>query len=139
MSSSGISSVSSGQGPGASGSLEQLKQTREAALSGAGQALGESEDDLKKDLASGKSLADIAKDKGVSTDDLQKSMEDAVKKANPSMSDDQAGRITQKMISGHHHHHHAAAAPAPAPTPAPDTSTTDAPPPPPGSIISVKV
>jgi hypothetical protein len=130
MSASGISSV--GSSPVSSDQREQFQKTREAALDGAAQALGESPDDLKKDLASGKSLSDIAQAKGVSTDDLQKSMEAAVKEANPSVSADQAAKITQKMISGHHHHMHAKP-----PTPPTDPSTTD-PTLPADSTISIK-
>ena len=134
MSSSGISSVGS-QGQVSSTQREQFQQTREAAMSAAADALNESPDQLKQELSSGKSLSDIAAEKGVSTDDLQKSMEAAVKQANPNLSDDQAASITQKMISGHHHHHHAHAQQPPATTD--PTSTTD-PNLPPDSTISVK-
>jgi hypothetical protein len=117
MSSSGISSLSSNQGQVSSAQREQFQKTREAALSAAADALNESPDDLKKDLASGKSLGDLAAEKGVSTDDLQAKIEQAVKQANPNASDDQTAKIAQRMISGHHHHHQQAPA-----SPAPDQS-----------------
>jgi hypothetical protein len=129
MSSSGISSLTGSQV--SSAQREQFQKTREAAMSAAADALNESPDDLKKDLASGKSLADIAAAKGVSTDDLQNAIESAVKQANPSASDDQATKIAQRMISGHHHHHQAAPAGA-------EPSSGDGQPLPPDSTISVK-
>jgi hypothetical protein len=132
MSSSGISSLGSNQGQVSSAQREQMQKTREAALSAAADALNESPDELKKEMASGKSLGDIAAEKGVSTDDLQSKIEAAVKEANPNASDDQAAKITQRMISGHHHHHQQAAASPTADQPADGSA------PPPDSTISVK-
>jgi hypothetical protein len=130
MSSSGIPSVSSKQGQVSSAQREQFQKTREAALSAAADLLGESPDDLKQALASGKSLADLAAEKGLSADDLQKAVQSAVKQANPNASEDQAAQIAQRMIAGHHHHHQHAQGQAPAPGGDPSL--------PPDSTFSVK-
>lgn len=111
---------------------EQFQATREATLSAAADLFQESPDALKSELQSGKSLSDIAQEKGVSADDLQKSIESAVKSANPNASDTQVSQIAQKAISGHHHHHHAQ---PPQPAAATDPTQNQLPP---DSTISIK-
>jgi hypothetical protein len=131
MSSSGISSVSSGLGPISEAQREQVKKMREAAFSAVSELFQESPDDLKKELASGKSLGDLAAEKGFSSDDLLEAIQSAVKEANPSASDDQVAEIAQRMISAHPHRR----------PPRPDDQRSDqqGPPPlPPDCTVSIK-
>ena len=111
---------------------ELFAKTREATLDAAADLFKEDPDQLKSELASGKSLTDIASEKGVSSADLMKSIESAIKDVNPNASDDQIARIAQRAVSGHHHHGHHQAAPVGSA----DAAAPAAPPP--GSTISVK-
>ena len=96
-----------------------------AAMDAAASALGLQPKDLFAALQSGQSLADIAKSKGVSQDQLVSAMSTAITKANPSISADQANQIAQRLAtqvpgqdgtgqsaaatsgtSGTHHGHH---------------------------------
>ena len=97
-----------------------------AAMDAAAKSLGMEPSDLLKALKGGQSLADLAKTKGVSQDDLVKAMASAIGQANPSLSTDQATQIATRMATrvpgqaegatgagtanvgaahGHHHHH----------------------------------
>jgi hypothetical protein len=103
---------------------ELFARTREATLEAAADLFKESPDELKNDLASGKSLADMAGEKGVSSDDLMKAIKSAIKDVNPNASDDQISRLADRAVSGHHHHgHHHATASGDATAPLPPDST----------------
>jgi uncharacterized protein YidB (DUF937 family) len=113
---------------------QSLHQRSHPAMDAAAKALGMSTSDLRTAMQSGKSLADIAKSKGVSVDTLTQAMATAIQGANPNISADQATKIATAMAnrtrpaaapdtdptqaaaatatdgtaatSGHHHHHH---------------------------------
>jgi hypothetical protein len=127
-------SISSSGGPGqiSPAQLEQFQKTRKAGLDAAADTLGESVDDLQSELASGKSLTDIAGDHGVSPDRLLDAVKQAVKSSDGNLSDNQVDNIAKRVVSGHHHHH--GARPPEATPPATDDGGTL----PPNSTISVK-
>jgi lambda repressor-like predicted transcriptional regulator len=104
-----------------------------AAMDAAAKVLGLQPADLLRALKDGQSLADLAKSKGVSQDDLVKAMASAIGQANTNLSADQATQIATRMATGvpahavtgasgsgasnvessnvgaargHHHHHH---------------------------------
>lgn len=89
-------------------------------MSNTAQLLGLSTDELQKDQQSGTTLADLASQKGISKDDLVKSIT-ADLKANapqgaPALSDAQLTQMATSIADGkrphgggHHHHHHVAA------------------------------
>ena len=130
MNSHAIPPSSSGSDQIAEAQREQLQKTRDAAVDAAAAALGVSPDVLRQDLASGKSLSDVAAQRGVSPDKVLDAVKSAVKATGSNLSDDQVGQISQRLVAGHHRHHGGHPAEA-APPPADPTL-------PPGSTISVK-
>jgi hypothetical protein len=113
---------------------DKMQQMREDVLSAVASQLGESEADLQKALAGGKSLTDLAKAKGVSKDSLQSTIAGVVQKDMPNASAAQVSNVTNRIMhaGGHHHGHHAhsatdtaAATPATAATGATTGSTVD--------------
>lgn len=78
------------------------------AMDAAAQKLGMSDDDLRSALQSGSSLADVASQKGVSTDDLVSTMADSLKGAQlpdgVSATDAATKMVNRK--GGHHGHGH---------------------------------
>jgi len=84
----------------------QLTQARQDALAAAAKELGMSSTDLRSELASGESLTDIANSKGVSPQDLQSTMEAAMKKDLPNASASQLSTMTSRMMAHHGHHAH---------------------------------
>lgn len=135
MGSSGISSLTSGAGQYSEVQRDQFKKTKEAGLDAAADALGESPDDLQDELQGGKSLADVAKDHGVSPDSVLDAVKQAVKSSDANLSDDQVNNISNRIVSGPHGHHHHGGGHAPEATPptSPDDTTL-----PEDSTISVK-
>jgi hypothetical protein len=98
-----------------------------AAMQAAAQTLGLSDDDLKTQLQSGKSLADVAQTQCVSTDDLESAMTSAIgssSSTSASSSTSSTSTLVANLVNrkggghGGHHHHHAPAATDP-------TSSTD--------------
>src|SRR5581483_8224900 len=83
--------------------LERMKAMREDVLSAVSQKLGVSEDQLKSELAGGKSLTDVASAAGLSADDLKSTIASVVKQDMPNASDAQVANITQRMTQGHGH------------------------------------
>jgi hypothetical protein len=97
-----------------------------AAMDAAASALGMQPQDLFSALRSGQSLADLAKSKGLSQDQLVSAMSSAITEANPQISSDQATQIATRIATrvpgqdggpssarggvsgagGHHGHHH---------------------------------
>jgi hypothetical protein len=63
-------------------------------------------------LKSGQSLADVAKAKGMSTDDLISTIKQGLTSNGAQLTDDQATQIATRIANhkggGHHHHHHGA-------------------------------
>jgi hypothetical protein len=129
-----VNSIGGGSGAvSGSAAQEKMKQTQEDVLAAVASELGETEADLQKGLASGKSLTDLAAAKGISQDDLKSTIAGVVQKDMPNASPDQVANITNRMAQvhggGHHHGHHAHAADAstavtPAATPDPATGST---------------
>lgn len=96
----GGQSIPTQQVQGATGHGHGHHGMRKAGMDAAAQALGVSSDDLRAALGSGKTLASLAQAKGLSTDALTSAISDALKKANPSLSNDRAALIAQRMING---------------------------------------
>jgi uncharacterized protein YidB (DUF937 family) len=109
------------------GTIQQTQYPRHpmaAAMSAAAQLLGMAPSDVRSALEGGQTLADLAKSKGISQDDLVKAMASAIQQARPGLSTDQATQIATQIAtrvpgaganSGqptagterpHHHHHH---------------------------------
>ena len=109
------------------GNVQQTQSPRHpmsAAMSAAAQLLDMAPSDVRSALEGGQSLADLAKSKGMSQDDLIKAMASAIQQARPGLSTDQATQIATQIAtrvpgagpnSGqstagterpHHHHHH---------------------------------
>jgi hypothetical protein len=109
-----INPMGSGAGQVADAQREQLAKTRQAALGAAASLFDMSPGELQAELGSGKSLSDVAADKGVSQDDLRKTIQAAVAQVNPNASDNQIANLVQRAASGHHHGHHHHQAPPPA-------------------------
>jgi len=95
-----------------------------AAMDAAATALGMSPSDLMQAVRGGQSLADVAKSKGMSQDDLVAAIATAIGKQNTNLSADQATQIATRIataapgqggspgtagvgIGGHHRHGHA--------------------------------
>jgi uncharacterized protein YidB (DUF937 family) len=70
-----------------------------AAMDAAAKALGMSTTDLMSSLQSGQSLASIAKTKGVSQDDLVKTMATALQGADSNLTADQATQLATQMAT----------------------------------------
>jgi hypothetical protein len=129
-----VNAIGGGSGSvSGSAAQEKMKQTQEDVLAAVAKELGETEADLQKGLASGKSLTDLAAAKGISQDDLKSTIAGVVQKDMPNASPDQVANITNRMAQvhggGHHHGHHAPAvdastAVAPVTTPDPATGST---------------
>jgi hypothetical protein len=132
MDARGISSSSPGPGQISEGQREQLQKTRDAALDAAADTLGESADALRTELQSGKSLADVAKDRGLSRDSLLDAVTKAVQSSDSKLSSDQVGNIAERLVSGHHHR---GGRPPEGPPPAPPSDGGSLPT---GSTFSVK-
>jgi hypothetical protein len=125
LSGSGASPISG------SSSQEQMQQMQQDVLNAVASQLGESASDLQKALASGKSLTDLAKAKGVSADALKTTIAGVVQKDMPNASADQIANVTKRIMGGHHHHHGGSASAAPAAPAAADAASA------PGSTVSV--
>ncbi len=68
-------------------------------LGAVSQALGESTDQVSSALRSGQSLADLAKSKGVSVDDVIKALAGAFQSENPNLSADQATQMATEFAT----------------------------------------
>ena len=105
-------------------------------LSAVADKLGMSADDLKTQLSSGKSLADVATSKGLSRQDLISTIKSALTStaatgisgtptaSNTPSLDDIANKIADKVHGNHHHHHAGATTPTPSSTPTTTSTTT---------------
>jgi hypothetical protein len=102
----------------ATGSVDRnaMRQRMDKVFDAVAKKLNISTDDLKSQLKSGKSLTEVAADKGLAKDDLLATIKDAIGSDTPAGAsvDDLALRIADRK-GGHHHHH------GPPPT---DTATT---------------
>ncbi len=108
---SGTSFLAGAQGVG----LPQPGEFRQAILDSASQALGMTTQDIQTALQGGQSLADLAQQKGVSSDDLVTAIAGGLQQ----LAGSDATQVAQKIAShkggfgGHRHHHHAAGGSAP--------------------------
>jgi uncharacterized protein YidB (DUF937 family) len=99
------------------------------AMQAAAKKLGMSDDQLKTQLQSGQSLADIASAQGVSKDDLVAAVSDSLKAAGTTLPagvdpTKMATNMVERKGGGHHHHHGGGGGTPPVdPTAGDDTST----------------
>jgi len=130
----GTQQTSTADGP------SRWKSQMNLAMDAVAKKLGMSDSDLQSALQSGKSLTDIAKSKGVSSDDLLSTVKDALKSANPNMSDTQLSNIANRIVNhkgGHHHHHTEGAASVAPPASTSSDSTSSSSSSTTGSILSI--
>lgn len=124
MTINGITSASTN----ATGAVDRsaMRQRMDKVYNAVADKLGISADDLKTQLQSGKSLTEVAADKGMSKDDLLATIKEAIGTDTPpgTSVDDLATRIADRK--GHHHGHHGPPPVAPADTtPKPGASTNE--------------
>jgi hypothetical protein len=120
-----VPSISGSSSIAVQGVGRPFEQARSKVLSAVADKLNMSVDQLKSQLASGKSLADVAKATGLSQQDLMSTVTSALQQANlPAGTDLNA--VANRMVNraGGHHHHHGAAPQAPSATTSASTSPT---------------
>ena len=95
---------------------------RSTMMANVAKLLGMSVSDLKSKLESGSSLSDVAKQRGVSQDQLLQTIQSSLKTQDPNASASSLDVAAQRIAGHHGHHgHHGGGSPTPA---AADTSST---------------
>jgi lambda repressor-like predicted transcriptional regulator len=92
-------------------------------MSNVAKLLGMSLSDLRSKLEGGTSLSDVAKQRGVSQDQLLQTIQSSLKAQDPNASASSLNAAAQR-IAGHHGHHHGGAGSAASPGAAGTSSTT---------------
>ncbi len=73
------------------------RQGRDDVFTQLASALGERPEDLKRDVATGRSLAEIAHSKGVSPEDLDRTVRTALRRDLPNASEEQLASISKRL------------------------------------------